>query len=355
MFVAAHICFDRQIASRGRSKESKCSIQGRLFHLSRKPTAITGIGFLIPTSCEPCLPLPQSCLAPTGHPQLCSQAQPSALQHPVYSTDHCWQRHSLLPPPAATHTPPSMCFVSHQAHQNKATSILQVTRIQCTAQKGKQQQSILLACKARRRHRLSRSVCDIPSPSSQERWQEGASTISMDHSLSPFNAVYNRFYWVFLPTSLHPGCPLVSIPTYSWENHSSADSQHTRPHSHHSQLRLRCPAPELNSAVHHSAWQVLRDPRSSRGTPTGTQTSSNAYVSLPQAEHPSTHTQHQLRDVAEAQRSHETPQAVAEGPLHLWHFSCANQHDSPHTTSLMNPAQPRGARRHSGAVLRTPS
>lgn len=168
MFVAAHICFDRQIASRGRSKESKCSIQGGLCHLSRKPTATTGIGFPIPTSCEPCLPLPQSCLAPTGHPQLRSQAQPPALQHPVYGTDCCWQRRSLLPPPAATQTPASMCFISHQAHQNEATLILQVTRIQCTAQKGRQQQSILLACKVRRWHRLSSSVRVMPSPNSQQ-------------------------------------------------------------------------------------------------------------------------------------------------------------------------------------------
>lgn len=44
MFVAAHICFDRQIASHGRSEESKHCIQGGLRHLSRKLTAITGSG-----------------------------------------------------------------------------------------------------------------------------------------------------------------------------------------------------------------------------------------------------------------------------------------------------------------------
>lgn len=57
MFVAAHICFDRQIARRGRSKESKCSMQGGLCPLSRKPPAITGVGFLIPASSQPCLPV----------------------------------------------------------------------------------------------------------------------------------------------------------------------------------------------------------------------------------------------------------------------------------------------------------
>lgn len=66
MFVTAHICFNRQIASRGRSKESKCSIQGGLCHLSKKLTAITGIGFPIPALSEPCLPLQWSCLTPTS-------------------------------------------------------------------------------------------------------------------------------------------------------------------------------------------------------------------------------------------------------------------------------------------------
>lgn len=37
--------------------------------LSRKLTAITGIGFLIPASSQPCLPLQQSCLTLTGHLQ----------------------------------------------------------------------------------------------------------------------------------------------------------------------------------------------------------------------------------------------------------------------------------------------
>lgn len=77
MFVAAHICFDRQIARRGRSKESKCSMQGGLCPLSRKQMAITGIGFLIPASSQPCLLLQGSCLALTGHLQPPSAASPA--------------------------------------------------------------------------------------------------------------------------------------------------------------------------------------------------------------------------------------------------------------------------------------
>ena len=131
MFVAAHICFDRQIASRRRSKESKCSIQGGLCHLSRKLTAITGIGFLIPTSLEPCLPLQRSCLAPTA--PAASQSATAACTVSPGARHSCQQCHSLLPPPAAAETLRNMRFISHQAHQNKATLILQVTRIQYAA------------------------------------------------------------------------------------------------------------------------------------------------------------------------------------------------------------------------------
>lgn len=97
MFVAAHICFDRQIASRGRSEESKCSIQAGLCHLSRKLTAITGIGFPIPTSFEPRLLLQQSCLA---------LAAPAASQSACATSPGA--RHRRLPA-APSPAPSSRC------------------------------------------------------------------------------------------------------------------------------------------------------------------------------------------------------------------------------------------------------
>lgn len=54
-----------------------------------------------------------------------SRVSHGRLQH----VTRCRQCHSLLPPPAAAQTPRNACFISHQAHQNKATLILRVMRI----------------------------------------------------------------------------------------------------------------------------------------------------------------------------------------------------------------------------------
>lgn len=136
MFVAAHICFDRQIARRGRSKESKCSSQGGLCPLSRKLTAITGIWFLIPASPQPRLSLQQSCLMLTGHLQppsaaftctaSCSSAGACCLLLLPWGHQGIW--HSFVTQPSTTR--------SFECWRSRGPSRLHLL----CSQKGRQQQ-----------------------------------------------------------------------------------------------------------------------------------------------------------------------------------------------------------------------
>lgn len=204
MSVAAHICSNRQIASHGHSEESKCSIQEGLCHLSRKLTAIAGIGFLIPASFETRLLLQRSCLTLTGHLQL--HTRPHHQHH-----THCHWHHRSWLPSSSVEAPRNRHFISLQAHQNKETLILQVTRIHdavlvlCTERK--QQQSILLTAR-------QQDVTGFPAPRGTPRCRtasgDGAwvsrwrfmAVISTDHSLSQLNAEYTRFYQVSLRSAL---------------------------------------------------------------------------------------------------------------------------------------------------------
>lgn len=177
MFVAAHICFDRQIARRGRSKESKCSMQGGLCPLSRKQMAITGIGFLIPASSQPCLPLQGSCLALTGHLQPPSAASPAPHHQQSQSC-------SLLLLPWG-----------HPGIGDAFVTQLSTTRsLGCCRSRGASRLHLLCTQKgssrAGRWHRLSCSVCDTPVHGRDGtgvcRWGF-VDAISINHSLSQLN------------------------------------------------------------------------------------------------------------------------------------------------------------------------
>lgn len=111
MFVAAHICFDRQIASHGRSEESKHCIQGGLRHLCRKLTAIRGSG---PDCRSPVAGCNRSCCHSPGlHPE---SPQRTRCPRPA--------------PACGRGDPEGAHFTSRQADRTGAALILHARKVQ---------------------------------------------------------------------------------------------------------------------------------------------------------------------------------------------------------------------------------